>query len=76
MADEQVIYFSPLMNWRVVVCSKMWGIAGYEVEKKYRGLWRTIYDGEDSLSSCFKYLFKNNIISKDEMKAQIQKWCK
>lgn len=76
MCDEQTIYFSPLNDWKIIVCGKMWGISGYEVEHWQDGFWHTMYDGEFSLGECFLYLKKKNIISKDEMNAELKKWVK
>ena len=76
MSDEQTIYLSPLCDWRIVMCSKLWGFVGYEVEHKASGFWQTVYDGEFSLGECFLYLKKKNIISKDEMNAELGKWTK
>lgn len=78
MSNEQIVYLSPLLDWRIVVCNKLWGVRGYEVEKfvgegRY---WKSIYDGEFSLGKCFLYLKKRNIISKDEMKAEMERWNK
>lgn len=74
MSDEQIIYTSPLGNWKIIVCSGLWGIPKYEVEKKYDSFWHSIFDGEDDLKKCFNYLRKQNIISLDEKKFLFEKW--
>lgn len=74
MSNEQTIYLSPLCDWRIVMCSKLWGIVGYEVEHKKSGFWQTIYDGEFALDKCFIYLRKMNVISRDEMNAEMKRW--
>lgn len=78
MSNEQTMYLSPLNDWRIVMCSKLWGIAGYEVERwdSENKFWQIVFDGEFSLGECFLYLKKRNIISKDEMKAELEKWAK
>lgn len=78
MSNEQTIYLSPLCDWRIIVCNKMWGVAGYEVERwdNKNKFWQIVYDGEFSLGECFLYLKKKNIISKDEMNAELKKWTK
>lgn len=75
MCDEVAIYISPLSNWKVIKCSGLWGIPRYVVEYK-TAFWQTEYDGENSVLNCFKYLYKNNIISKDELKYLKNKWRK
>ena len=78
MSNEQTIYLSPLCDWRIVMCSKLWGITGYEVERfvPEGRFWKSMFDGEYSLGECFLYLKKKNIISKDEMNAELKKWVK
>lgn len=74
MSDEQTIYISPLNDWRIISCAKLWGIRGFEVEHLLGVIWKSEYDGEHNLFNCFRFLKKVGVISKDEMNFQIKKW--
>jgi len=70
------IYVSPLENYKIVLCEGLWGFCKYEVEQWNGVFWESRFDGEGNLKSCFSYLCKQNIISKDEKNFQIERWCK
>ena len=73
---DQVVYLSPLESYKIVLCEGMWGFPKYEVEFWNGVFWESRYDGGGNLNSCFFYLWKQNVISKDESMFQIKKWCK
>lgn len=76
MSDEQTIYSNPIGNWRVIICSGLWGIPKYEIENFYDKFWHSVFDGGGDLKSCFIFLREKNIISPDEKKFLINKWCR
>jgi len=76
MCSEKVIYISPLNNYKVITCSGLWGYPKYEIECWNGCFWESRFDGGGSLASCFTFLCNQNIISKDEKKFQVKKWCK
>jgi hypothetical protein len=63
------------MNWRIITCEGLWGIPKYEVEFWNKHFWESRFDGEGNLKQCFSYLYKMNVISMDEKRFQINKWC-
>ena len=71
-----LVYINPEHNWKIIICEGLWGYAKYEVEQWNGSFWETRYDGEGNLAKCFNYLFEHKIISKDEKKHQISKWCR
>ena len=73
MSDEKAVYISPMKDWKIIKCEGLWGITKYEVEY-YDAFWRSIYDGKWDLKSCFRFLNKSNVISKDEMKFELKKF--
>lgn len=76
MCDEQAIYISPLNNYKIVPCDGLWGYPKFEVGFWNGAFWESRYDGEGQLNKCFGWLCRQNVISKDEKKFQIEKWCK
>lgn len=71
------IYTSPLANYKIILCEGLWGICKYEVEYwNDCAFWESRFDGGGNLKSCFVYLWKQGIISKDEKDFQVKKWCK
>ena len=77
MSDSLVVYRSPLNDYKIVVSDGLWGIIKRNVVEHWNGcFWESIFDGGGSLRICFTFLWKMNIISNDEKKLQVKKWCK
>lgn len=75
---NKAIYVSPQKNFIIVTRewkNSVWGdifygVLGYYICKKQGDEW-VILAGDLSLTDCFRLLYNNNIISKDEMQREI-----
>ena len=72
MANEQVLFTVKGGKWRIILCSGMWGIPKYEVEM-YECFWRGMYDGENDIKSCFRFMVTNGIIEVEEAKEELKR---
>ena len=75
MSNEQVIYYSPNKDYRIITCNGLWGMQMFMIEKKCKddSFWCEWWQGE-TLKSCFLHLRRAQIITEDEMKAKIREF--